>query len=302
MNTSEQSSPLAIIVHGGAWNIPAEYQEAHVRGCVAAAKVGWEVLLGGGSALDAIERAIRLMEDDPTYDAGIGSVLTAEGTVELDAGLMDGETLKIGAVAGIKHYATPISIARRVLEKTEHHLLVGAGAEAYAAAEGFEAIANEALIVEREWAAYQGFQAGRVTAAESFGGHDTVGAVALDAQGCIAAGNSTGGVSFSLVGRVGDAPLPGVGFYADNHFGGVACTGSGEHIMRVGLALRAMQALEAGMTAQQAANQALNLLIQRVSGKAGLIVLDKNGEVGIAHSTANLAYAYYTKKGEGSGV
>lgn len=292
---SSKKEPIAIVVHGGAWDIPLEYREAHRVGCVAAASAGWEVLVDGGSALDAIEVAIRLMEDDPTYDAGTGSVLNAAGEVELDAGVMDGESLKVGAVAAIQHYANPISIARRVLEKTDHHLLVAEGAERFAASEGFEAITNDMLIVERERAAYKRFIMGEFTTADSFGGHDTVGAVALDARGTLAAANSTGGVSFSLPGRVGDVPLPGVGFYADNHFGGVACTGWGEHIMRVGLALRAMQALEEGANATQAARHAVNLLQTRVRGKAGLIVLDRQGRVGLAHSTPCLAHAYRTQ-------
>lgn len=281
-----------MIVHGGAWDIPATLHAAHEAGTQQAVTIGWEILNGGGSALDAVEAAIRSMEDDPTYDAGVGSVLTADGTVELDAGIMDGETLKIGAVAALQHYATPISIARRVLEYTHHHLLVGAGAEAFAAEQGFVEIPNEALIVAREQEAYKAFRAGERTTADSFGGHDTVGAIALDKRGRIVAGNSTGGVSFSHSGRVGDAPLPGVGYYADNQYGAVICTGWGEHIMRVGLALRAMHLLEAGLPAQEVATQAVALLRERVAGKAGLVVLDRYGRIGVAHSTPYLAYAY----------
>lgn len=285
---------IAIVVHGGAWDIPAIYQEPHRVGCEAAANAGWAVLQQGGSALDAIEVAIRHLEDDPTYDAGIGSVLNAAGAVELDAGLMEGKSLKVGAVAALHQYANPISIARRVLEKTSHHLLVGTGAERFAEREGFSAIPNETLIVEREQENYRRFLAGQLTTDDSFQGHDTVGAMALDVNGNLAAGNSTGGVSFSLPGRVGDVPLAGVGFYADNHFGAVACTGCGEHIMRVGLALRAMQKLEEGMSAMEAAREAIQLLEARVQGKAGLIVLDTQGGVGLAHSTRCLAHAYRT--------
>ncbi len=300
----QQNKRIAIIVHGGAWDIPLEYREAHRVGCVAAAEAGWQVLVEGGTALDAVEVAIRLLEDDPTYDSGTGSVLNTAGKVQLDAGMMDGKTLKVGAVAGIQHYANPISIARRVLEETAHHLLIAEGAEQFAAAQQFQRIANEALIVERERAAYEEFLKGQLSTADSFGGHDTVGAVALDATGSLVAANSTGGVSFSLPGRVGDVPLPGVGFYADNLVGAVACTGWGEHIMRVGLALRAMQILEAGADAMQAAQEAIVLMQKRVTGKAGLIVLDKEGRVGLAHSTACLAHAYRTHEMDGyvSGV
>jgi beta-aspartyl-peptidase (threonine type) len=284
-----------MVVHGGAWDITPELHAAHEAGTQQAVTIGWEILNGGGSAFDAVEAAIRSMEDDPTYDAGVGSVLTADGTVELDAGIMDGESLKIGAVAAIQHYATPISIARRVLEYTHHHLLVGAGAEAFAAEQGFVAIPNSALMIPREQAIYAAFRAGERTTADSFGGHDTVGAIARDKRGRFVAGNSTGGVSFSHSGRVGDAPLPGVGYYADNRFGAVICTGWGEHIMRVGLALRAMHLLEQGLPAQEVATRAVALLRERVAGKAGLAVLDTAGRIGIAHSTPFMAYAYKQK-------
>lgn len=297
MATVDAGETLAIVVHGGAWDIPDEYHAAHINGCNVAATIGWQILRSGGSALEAVEAALRELEDDPTFDAGRGSVLTAAGTVELDAGLMDGATLKIGAVAAIQHYAHPITIARRVLEQTDHHLLVGAGAEAFAAAQGFEAIDGRTLIVERELRAFDEFRAGRRTAAAEFvrddtQRHDTVGVIALDAHGSLAAGNSTGGVSFSLPGRVGDAPLAGVGYYADNQWGAVACTGWGEHIMRVGLALRAIAYLEGGHSADEAARSAVDLLRDRVQGHAGLIVLDREGRVGVAHSTRNIAHAY----------
>jgi beta-aspartyl-peptidase (threonine type) len=281
-----------LAVHGGAWNIPPELHAAHLAGTRQAVAVGWEILIGGGSALDAVEAAIRAMEDDPTFDAGTGSVLTSEGTVELDAGIMEGETLKIGAVAAIQHYSAPISVARRVLEYTHHHFLVGAGAEAFAAEQGFDAVPNERLIVARERDLYAAFRAGERTAADSFGGSDTVGAIARDRHGRLVAGNSTGGVSFSRAGRVGDAPLPGIGYYADNRFGAVVCTGWGEHIMRVGLALRAMHLLENGLAAPDVAERAVELIRERVTGQAGLLVIDTQGRVGVAHSTAYMAYAY----------
>jgi beta-aspartyl-peptidase (threonine type) len=284
----------AIVVHGGAWSIPPEYREAHRVGCEAAAALGWAVLAGGGTALDAVEAAIRAMEDDPTFNAGTGAVLVADGSVELDAGLMDGTTLEVGAVAAVKHFLNPISIARRVLGATAHHLLVGPGADAFARAQGFPEVDNLELVVPRERALHEAFLRGEQTTGDSFGPADTVGAVALDGRGRIAAGNSTGGVPFSLPGRVGDAPLPGIGFSADDRFGGVACTGWGEHILRVGLATRAMQRLEQGASASEAADAAVALLSERVQGRAGLIVLDWMGNVGLAHSTKWLAHAYRT--------
>ncbi|MGO8970421.1 MAG: isoaspartyl peptidase/L-asparaginase family protein [Myxococcaceae bacterium] len=286
----------ALVVHGGAWSIPAERRPAHRAGCAAAAERGRDVLLRGGSALDAVEAAIVVMEDDPTFDAGTGSVLVADGSVELDAGVMDGTSLKVGAVAVVKHFKNPISIARRVLEASDHHFLVGEGAEAFARAHGFPAVDNSALVVQRERALYEEFLSGQRKASDSFGPADTVGAVALDGAGRMAAGNSTGGVSFSLPGRVGDAPLPGIGFGADDRLGGVACTGWGEHILRVGLAMRALHGLERGLGAQEAAAAAVALLSERVQGQAGLVLLDRWGRVGLAHSTPCLAHAYWTAR------
>ena len=281
----------AIVVHGGAWSIPPEAREAHAAGCLAAAERGFAVLASGGSALDAVVAAVELLEDDPTFDAGRGSVLSAEGRVQLDAGLMDGRTLHVGAVANVHRVAHPIRLARAVLERSGHHLLVGEGAERFAREQGFALVDPDAFVVDRERRRYDDFLAGRLATADDFA-HDTVGAVALDADGQLAAGNSTGGVAFSLPGRVGDAPVPGVGYVADSRTGGVACTGWGEHILRVGLATRALVAMERGASANDAAADALAVLERSVQGRAGLIVLDRRGEVGLAHSTRCLAHAY----------
>ena len=282
----------SIIVHGGAWSIPSGAREAHRAGCLSAAERGFAVLCAGGSALDAVVAAIELLEDDPAFDAGRGSVLSAEGRVQLDAGLMDGRTLHIGAVAGVQRVAHPIRLARLVLERSTHHILVGEGAERFARSQGMELVDPETFVVDRERERYAEFLAGRLGTSDDFGGHDTVGAVALDGAGQLAAGNSTGGVAFSLPGRVGDAPVPGVGYVADSRTGGVACTGWGEHILRVALATRALVALERGASAGDAASEALAVLERAVQGRAGLIVLDRNGEVGLAHSTLCLAHAY----------
>src|SRR5215468_11289351 len=281
----------AIVVHGGAWSIPPDARAAHRAGCLAAAERGFAVLEAGGSALDAVVAAIEILEDDPTFDAGRGSVLSAEGHVQLDAGLMDGRTLRVGAVAGVQRVGHPIQLARAVLERSPHHLLICEGAERFARSQGMELVDPATFVVDRERQRHADFLAGRLGTADDFG-HDTVGAVALDAEGQLSAGNSTGGVAFSLPGRVGDAPLPGVGYAADSRTGGVVCTGWGEHILRVGLATRALVAMERGAPAEEAAQEALRVLEQRVQGRAGLIVLDRHGEVGLAHSTRCLAHAY----------
>ncbi len=278
--------PVAIMVHGGAGDVAQAYHTAALQGCESAAARGWQVLVEGGSALDAVEVAVRVLEDDQAFNAGTGSVLNAAGDVETDAGIMDGNNLHIGAVAALRHFAHPISVARRVMEASDHHILAAAGAEAFAKAQGFVPIPSWRLITPRRQAQYE-----RKLAA---GGGDTVGAIALDAAGRLAAANSTGGVSFKLAGRVGDSPLAGAGFYADSRWGAVATTGQGEHIMRVGLAWRAMQALEAGASAQEAADRAIAVLLDRVpDGRAGLIVMDKAGRIGKAHCTRHLPTAYW---------
>ncbi|GAB4506518.1 MAG: isoaspartyl peptidase/L-asparaginase [Anaerolineales bacterium] len=287
---------VAMIVHGGAWAIPDDQVDAHARGCLTAVRIGYTILRDGGSALDAVEAAIRVMEDDPIFDAGRGSCLTRDGEVELDASLMDGATLNVGAVACVKHIAQPIHLARLVLE-SPHVLLVGEGAERFAQQHGMPLCANEDLIVERERAIWQEYQRrGHTHFGDAFEPRtDTVGAVALDASGNVAAGLSTGGTPNKLPGRVGDVPLVGCGFYADNAVGGVACTGFGEAIARMALAHRTVQGLEAGLTPTEAAERAIQTLAARVSGTAGLIVLDRLGRVGFAYNTKRMARAFLTE-------
>ncbi len=280
---------VTIIVHGGAGNIAPANHHASQSGCGQAAEAGLRVLRVGGSALDAVETAIRDMEDNHAFNAGTGSVLTSAGRVEMDASIMDGNTQAIGAVGLIRHFAHPISLARAVMTDTDHHLLAGVGAEDFARAHGFTEIANEALVIERRRKQHEDW------VSQKAGEQDTVGALALDAHGNLAAANSTGGVAFKLPGRIGDSPIPGAGFYADNRFGAVATTGQGEHIMHAGLAFLAMQALEQGASAQEAAEQAAASFSQRIpDGQAGLIVLDAAGRVGLAHTTAFMSHAYLT--------
>jgi len=286
---------MAMIVHGGAWAIPDDQVDAHARGCLAAMRTGWAILREGGPALDAVEAAIRIMEDDPIFDAGKGSCLTQAGEVELDASLMDGETLNVGAVACVKHIAQPIHLARLVME-SPHVLLVGEGAERFAEQHGMALCATEDLIVDRERAIWEEFRRqGHTRLGDVFEArHDTVGAVALDASGNIAAGLSTGGTPNKLPGRVGDVPQVGCGFYADNAVGGVACTGLGEAIARMALAQRAIHLLQSGLLPQQAAQRAIQMLAARVGGSAGLIILDRLGRVGFDYNTKRMARAFLT--------
>lgn len=287
---------IAMIVHGGAWAIPDDQVDMHARGCLTAVRAGYAILRDGGSALDAVEAAIRIMEDDPIFDAGRGSCLTEDGEVELDASLMDGATLNVGAVACVKHIAQPIHLARLVME-SPHVLLVGEGAERFATRRGMALCNNEDLIVERERRVWQEYRRqGSTRPSGAFEPRrDTVGAVALDASGNIAAGLSTGGTPNKLPGRVGDVPLVGCGFYADNAIGGVACTGLGEAIARMALAQRVMQALQSGLAPDEAAQRAIQMLAARVAGAAGVIVLNPLGQVGFAYNTKRMARAFLTE-------
>jgi beta-aspartyl-peptidase (threonine type) len=231
------------------------------------------------------------MEDDPIFDAGRGSCLNLDGEVEMDASLMDGATLDVGAVACVKRFAAPIELARLVLTSPQV-LLVAEGAERFALQHGMEPCDPEFLIVERERALWQEYGRGQ-TVPDQAGG-DTVGAVALDNQGNIVAGLSTGGTPNKVPGRVGDVPQIGCGFYADNRFGGVACTGWGESVARVALAHSAIHMLEAGQSSQEAADSATRMLAERVNGEGGLIVLDREGHVGAHYNTKRMARAYLT--------
>lgn len=304
--------PIALIVHGGAWDIPDDQVDLHQAGCRAALAAGWQLLSQGASALDACETAVRLLEDDPIFDAGTGSVLTASGTVELDAAIMDGRSLRYGAVANLQHIRNPIMLARKVLSGPAT-LLVADGAEQFALANGFTLIENQALITEREYAQWEKRKLSQTqkqpgcretesipedpieTApfAATVGGHDTVGVIALDQSGNLVAANSTGGTPFKLPGRIGDTPLIGAGLYADAQVGAVVCTGWGESIVRVSLARRAMDLLERGLAPQSAAEVAIRTLARQVSGgNGGCIILTPSGQMGMAWNTRRMAYAY----------
>jgi len=291
----------ALIVHGGAWDIPDDQVDAHLEGCRRAAETGWRLLCEGASALDAIEAAVRVMEDDPTYNAGRGSHLNVAGEVELDALIMDGATLNAGSVAVVRHVANPISLARLVMERTEHVLLAGQGAESFAREQGVPLCSTEALLVGRElerWRELQqdpNWRTPQAFGAERF---DTVGAVARDSHGNLASATSTGGTPKKLPGRVGDSPLIGCGAYADNRSGGVSATGWGESLMKVVMGKTTCDFIARGLGAQHAAQAAVKLLAERVKGLGGVIAVDALGRIGAAHNTPCMAHAYVTAEGE----
>ena len=258
----------SLIVHGGAKPIDPARAAENRAGCLAATTAGAAILREGGSAIDAVAAAIRVLEDDPTFNAGAGSVANADGEQEMDAALMDGTTLDLGAVAAVRRIRNPIAAAHALLRE-QPTLLVGPGAERFTATHGID-------LLDAGWAG-----PGRD------GGHDTVGCVARDAEGRFAAGSSTGGLAGTPAGRVGDSPLAGCGLYADDLLGAVTLSGDGESIMRTMLAARVMQAL-ADRPAGAAVRSALDHL-GRVGGEAGAIAIDREGRPGIAHNSSHFA-------------
>jgi len=284
----------SLIVHGGAWDIPDDAVDASKAGCLRALHAGWTVLRNGGHALDAIEAAIIVLEDDPVFDAGYGSHLTLDGHVECDAIVMDAATLRAGAVAGLRRMKNPIRAARAVLEKCPHMMLIAEGAEQFVSQHGVALCDPEELISPAEREAWL-LCSKDSHAAEHHRGHEqgTVGAVAIDQQGRLFAATSTGGTCCKLPGRVGDAPLIGSGCYADAETGGVSSTGYGEAIMRVVMAKTATDFLRpASSTPTRAAQAAVQLLANRGKGTGGLILLDKHGNPGFAFNTPRMAYGY----------
>ena len=269
----------SIIVHGGAGAQPTEGDEEVHEAMRAAALAGWRVLAAGEPSLDAVEAAVRVLEDHPRFNAGRGSVLTAAGTIEMDASIMEGDRLRCGAVAGVARIANPVGLARAILEDGRHVLLVADGALAFARTRGIPECDPESLVTERQRRRH----AERAARAEPVGG--TVGAVALDRQGTIAAATSTGGLAGKLPGRAGDSALIGCGTYADSTLGGVSCTGDGEAIIRAVLARRALDYLKEAHEPDYAARVAVDLLVEEGRGEGGLILLDWRGRAGYAHST-----------------
>ncbi len=305
-----------LVVHGGAWAMPYDMVEAHIRGVNNALAAGWSVLERGGSALNAVEEAVVIMEDDDTFDAGRGSFLNRDGRVQLDAFIMDGATLRGGGVGCVERLRNPIRAARKVLSESPHVYFVAEGAEKFAAEHGIPLCKNEDLIVPREVERLQKYQAelAQRNATEDGNGlfapdsddlaisHDTVGAVALDRDGNIAAATSTGGTLNKAPGRLGDSSLIGCGCYADNESAAASTTGWGEPIMKLVLAKWTADRIAAGNLPEWSAQEAMNYLKQRVNGHGGIIVLNREGHIGIAHNTPRMAWAYKTIKKQDAGV
>ena len=285
--------------------------EAHMRGVRNALTAGWRVLERGGPALDAVEEAVVIMEDDETFDAGRGSFLNRDGKVQLDALIMDGATLRAGGVGCVEHLRNPVRAARKILSESPHVYFVGEGAEQFAAAHGVPLCKNEDLIIPREVERLRKYQKQHPDKmADMFApdthdatiSHDTVGAVALDREGNIAAATSTGGTLNKAPGRLGDSSLIGCGCYANNESAAVSTTGWGEPIMKLVLAKWTADRIAAGNLPEWAAQEAMNYLKQRVNGHGGIIVLSPSGHFGIAHNTSRMAWACQTVKKQDAGV
>jgi L-asparaginase / beta-aspartyl-peptidase len=272
-----------VLVHGGAGADPVEGRDELRAGVQAAALAGWRALGGGGRALDAVEAAVRVLEDHPRFNAGRGSVLTSAGTIEMDASIMEGDRLSCGAVAGVSRIANPITLARRVMEDERHVLLIAEGAHAFARSIGLPDCDPELLITDRQR---------KRLAAQQTDSRGTVGAVAVDRHGTVAAATSTGGTLGKRPGRVGDSALIGAGTYADSTLGGVSCTGSGEAIIRVVLARRTLDRLAQDDDPDAAARAAIELLVKEGRGEGGLILVDPLGRVGYAYSTPLMPVAW----------
>jgi L-asparaginase / beta-aspartyl-peptidase len=300
-----------LVIHGGAWAIPDDAVDAHLNGVRNAAAAGWRALERGGSALDAVEEAVVVMEDDETFDAGRGSFLNRDGKVQLDAFMMDGATLRGGGVGCVERLRNPVRTARKILSDSPHVYFVAEGAERFAAEHGIALCRNEDLVIPREVERLREYQARAATSGNDLFApeishdmlsHDTVGAVALDRDGNIAAATSTGGTLNKAPGRLGDSSLIGCGCYADNLSAAASTTGWGEPIMKLVLAKWAADRVESGSLPEWVAQEAMNFLKQRLDGHGGIILLDAEGRFGIAHNTPRMAWALHTVHRQEAGI
>ncbi|GAB4092179.1 isoaspartyl peptidase/L-asparaginase family protein [Flaviaesturariibacter terrae] len=311
-----------LVIHGGAGtilkkNMTPELEAAYQRGLQAALRAGYAILSRGGSALDAVEATVRVLEDDSLFNAGRGAVFTNEGRNELDAAIMDGRTLKAGAVASVTTIRNPVTAARAVMDHTEHVLLIGPGAERFAQQQGLEMVDPSYFRTQRAWRALQRARALDSTKAleqaapatprqeallRQPGNHDykygTVGAVALDKQGNLAAATSTGGMTNKKFGRVGDAPIIGAGTFASNATCAISCTGWGEFFIRLSVARSVSDLMEyKGLSVADAATEMIMKKVPALGGDGGLIALDKDGNFTMTFNTEGMYRGYIKPDG-----
>lgn len=286
---------IRIVVHGGAGNIADEYKSNYRVGVREATKTGFELLEEGKSALDAVEQAVMSMEDNPTFNAGRGSVITLDEKIEMDAMIMDGKSLRIGGVMGLENYLHPISISRAILENDRHIFYAGSGADTIAKKYGFNPLSLSELVTERTIQRFKKFKENpdnySIFDPERREKYGTVGAVALDEKGFLASATSTGGILGKQPGRIGDTPIPGAGTYADDKIA-VSATGIGEDIIRSMLGLRIANHHKLNQDIQASTAQSLKEMFSLVGGVAGVIVLNQNADISALHSTRDLAFAF----------
>ncbi|XP_042357761.1 isoaspartyl peptidase/L-asparaginase isoform X2 [Plectropomus leopardus] len=281
-----------VVVHGGAGHIPKERSEKSTAGVCAATRAGYSILRGGGSSMDAVVEAVTQLENNPAFNAGCGSVLTAKGTVEMDAIVMDGKTLASGAVSAVCNIANPVQLARLVMDKTSHACLTAEGANQFARSMGVPEVPLESLITEYSRMRWKKNLAPDANPVEcQMGKMGTVGAVAVDSEGNIACATSTGGILNKMEGRVGDTPCIGSGGYADNQVGAVSTTGHGEAIMKVTLARLILFHMEQGQSVEAASDSALAYMKSRVGGLGGVVTVDPQGRWAARFSSLQMSWA-----------
>ncbi|MCS6900643.1 MAG: isoaspartyl peptidase/L-asparaginase [Myxococcales bacterium] len=276
----------SILVHGGAGDLPPERREAHAAGCREAARLGAEILAAGGSALDAVQAAVTFLEDDPRYNAGTGASLDERGELSLDAAVMDGATLAVGGVCALPPFRNPIAIAREVLRDGRHVLYAGEGAARFAEERGFFRADPATMITETARARLEETRRGQ----DGNWADGTVGAVARDISGHLAAATSTGGTVGKRYGRVGDTPIPGAGTYADDLAAAASGTGYGEGYLRTGICLRACLWIQEGKTPQEAAETAIRMLWKRAQARGGILLVAPDGRLALARSTETMSW------------
>lgn len=317
--TDPAKKKIALAIHGGAGTIDRskmtpEKEKSYRDGLENALRAGWEILQRGGSALDATEAAVRSLEDNPMFNAGCGAVFTNAGTNELDASTMEGKTMRAGAVANLQHVKNPIMLARLLLDKSERPpqseprsgpvLLVGAGAEAFARANGIELVDAKYFFTQERWDSLQKVKnreagaGGKRNIISDDERHGTVGAVALDAEGNLAASTSTGGMTNKPAGRIGDSPIIGAGTYAKNATCAVSCTGDGEYFIRAAVAHTVSDLMEfRGMSVKEAAEEALNRA-HELGGEGGLIAMDRDGNFAQPFNSNGMYRGYIDANGQ----
>jgi L-asparaginase / beta-aspartyl-peptidase len=308
---SPQNPRIGFVIHGGAGvisrgSLSAEREAEYRKILEEAVLAGYRALQDGRSALDAVEIATRLLEDSPLFNAGKGAVFTADGTNELDASIMDGKTLGAGAVAGLRRIKNPITLARAVMEKSPHVMLIGDGAEKFASTQSIEFVEPSYFFTQPRWDSLQrikreeqGGQPSSVLGTLPENRFGTVGAVALDRDGNLAAATSTGGMTNKKWGRVGDAPIIGAGTYANNQSCAVSATGWGEYFIRLGVAKEICSIVEyRAVPVQQAADTVIKQKLQNLGGDGGVIVLDRFGNIGISFNSEGMYRAYIGSDGK----